>query len=121
MVWPITGETNRKFTGSLILRCSARGVKPERPYIHTQPKLGGVFSFRQSIEKSEELFHARDLECIVNPIADADERETAPVFLVRHVGSHQRPDSGRIYVGHAGEVDDKGTGIVRAYFSLKVE
>src|SRR5580700_5035719 len=121
MVWPITGETNRKFTGSLILRCGARGVKPDRPYIHTQPKLGNVFGFRQRIEEPEEVFHARDLECIVYPIADTDKHETAPVFLVRHVSTYQRPDSGRIYVGHAGEVDDQGTGIVRAHFGLKVE
>ncbi len=89
--------------------------------MHTQPKLCRVFGFRQRIEKPKEMLDARDLKCMVYPIADAYEGETAPIFLVRHVGSYQRADSGRIHVGHAGEVDDEGTGIVRAHFSLKVE
>ena len=48
-----------------------------------------AFGFRQRIEKPKEMLHARDLECIVYPIADADEGETASVFLVSHVGTHQ--------------------------------
>src|SRR5580704_7126276 len=111
MVWPITGGTNPKFTGSLILKCSVRGVKPARPYMHTQPKLSRVFGFRQRIEEPKEMLDARDLKCMVYPIADAYEAETAAIFLVRHVGSYQRADSGRIDVRHAGEVDDEGTGI----------
>ncbi len=57
----------------------------------------------------------------MHPIADADERETAPVLLMSHIRPHHRTDAGGIRVGNVAEVDNQETGIVSAHFGLEIE
>jgi hypothetical protein len=88
---------------------------------HPDMASGIAFGFRQSIEEPKEVLNAGDLKSVVYPLADAYESKATAVFLVSHIGTHQRADASGIYVRNFAEIDDERAGIVRANFGLKVE
>lgn len=57
-------------------------------------RLNGVFSIGHGSKEPEEVIYARDLQGIVYAIADANQIKTASLFLMRHIGAHQRADAG---------------------------
>ena len=69
----------------------------------------------------EELPDASDLERVLNPLAHSDQIQAAAILLVGNVCAHQRADSGRIHVGHVGEIQNEGARCIGANLGLKVE
>src|SRR5580704_13248814 len=64
----------------------------------SSPWLAGAFGFRHAVEVLEKMVHTCDLKCMVHTIADANQGKAAPIFLMSHIGTHQRANASRIYV-----------------------
>jgi hypothetical protein len=82
---------------------------------------GHLFGGAYGIEETKELLDPRNLQRVVDALADAYQRQIPSAMLAGDVCAYQRPDAGGIHVTDIREIDDQGPGSIGAYRRLELK